>query len=103
MRGRKLISKGLNFVKLVLSKYNAYTFGLIAVDNKYEVYELKRQCPDAKYLDVEVSLYAIVEDQFLTPNAKIFLSSYIILKLLDCCYMLFYVFAGCWNQVLCNI
>ena len=78
MRGRKLISKGLNFVKLVLSKYNAYTFGLIAVDNKYEVYKLKRQCPDAKYLDVEVSLYAIVEDQFSTPDAKIFLSSYII-------------------------
>ena len=78
MRGRKLISKGLNFVKLVLSKYNAYTFGLIAVDKKYEVYELKRQCPDAKYLDVEVSLYAIVEDQFSTPNAKIFLSFYII-------------------------
>ena len=41
---------------------------LAAINNQYNIYELKGQCLDAEVLFVEVSLYNRVEDQISTQN-----------------------------------
>ena len=53
---------------------------LITINSQYKIYELKRQCPDAKILHIEVSLYTLIEDQISTPIAKIFFLPSVIVK-----------------------
>lgn len=85
-----LSHKCFTLVRLVVSKYNFYMFILvfnieiseilITINSQYKIYELKRQCPDAKILHIEVSLYTLIEDQISTPIAKIFFLPSVIVK-----------------------
>lgn len=63
-------------VLVILNIMNAWTEinEILNVNNEYELYEFKRQCPDPNVVCVKVLYYTRFKDKISSPIATIFLS-----------------------------